>query len=79
MCHHVQDIQNKYAPFFQARCLVFSRNVLKDLLNLVGKMPTVFIFDICNVYVIVAYARLYLQYWGRVKMVDMASKNAVCF
>ena len=33
-----------------------------------------FIFDICNVYEIVAYGWLYSQFSGRVKMVDMALK-----
>ena len=37
-------------------------------------MSVVLIFDIYNVYEIVAYDWLYSQYWGRVKIVDMASK-----
>ena len=37
-------------------------------------MSVVLIFDICNAYEIVAYDWLYSQYWGRLKMVDMASK-----
>ena len=51
----------------------------KDLLNRAGKMSVVLIFNICNAYEIVAYEWLYLPYWGRVKMVDMASKIAVSF
>ena len=37
-------------------------------------MPVVLIFDICNAYEIFASDFLYSQYWGRVKMVDMALK-----
>ena len=67
------------APLFQACCLVFQKNLLKDLLNQdVGKMSVVLVFNICNAYEIVAYEWLYLQYWGQVKMVDMASKIGVC-
>ena len=79
MSHHAQGILNKYAPLFQACCSVFSRNLLKDLLNHAGEISVVLIFDISNVYEIVAYDWLYLKYWGRVKMVDMASKISVCF
>ena len=39
-----------------------------------GEMFVVLIFDICNVYEIIAYDWLYSWYWGRVKMVDVASK-----
>ena len=59
-----------YTPLFQVYCLVFPRNLLKDLLNRVGKMSVVLAFNICNAYEIVAYEWLYLQYWGQVKMVD---------
>ena len=37
-------------------------------------MSVVLIFYICNVYEIAAYDCLYLQYWGQVEIVDMASK-----
>ena len=67
------------APLFQACCLVFQKNLLEDLLNQdVGKMSVVLVFNICNAYEIVAYEWLYLQYWGQVKMVDMASKISMC-
>ena len=33
-----------------------------------------FFFGTCNIYEIVAYDWLYSQYWGQVKMVNMASK-----
>ena len=79
MSHHAQGILSKYAPLFQACCLVFPRNLLKDLLNRASAISVVLIFDISNVYEIVAYDWLYLQYWGRVKIVDMASKIRICF
>ena len=50
------------------------RNLLKDLLNRAGELPVVLIFDICNLYEIVAYDWLYSQYWGQVKIVDNALK-----
>ena len=56
------------------RCSVFPRNLLKDLLNRAGEITSVLISDICNVYEIAAYDWLYLQYLGRVKIVDVASK-----
>ena len=37
-------------------------------------MPVFLIFNISNVYEIVAYDWLYSQGWGRVKMADMALK-----
>ena len=67
------------APLFQACCLVFPKNLLKDLLSQdVGKMSVVLVFNICNAYEIITYEWLYLQYWGQVKMVDMASKIGMC-
>ena len=72
--HHARGILNKYALLFQAYCSVFPRNLLKDLLDSAGEISVVLIFDICNVCEIVAYNWLYSQYWGRVKIVDMASK-----
>ena len=63
-----------YALLFQACCLVSPRKLLKDLLNHAGEMSVVSIFNICNIYEIDAYEWLYLQYWGQVEMVDMASK-----
>ena len=68
-----QNYFTKYAPLFQACCSVFLRNLLKDLLDRAGKISVVLLFDICNVYEIVAYDWLYPQYWCWVKMVDMAS------
>ena len=59
---HTQDILNKYATLFQACCSVFPRNLLKDLLDCAARLPVVLIFDICNVYEIVAYDWLYSQY-----------------
>ena len=53
-----------YAPLFQACCLVFPRNLLKDVLNRAGEVCVVLTFDICNIYEIVAYEWLYLQYCG---------------
>ena len=43
----------------------FPENLLKDLVDRAGEM-SVLIFDICNVYEIVAYDWLYLQYCDRV-------------
>ena len=57
-----QNYLIKYTPLFQACCLVFSRNMYKDLLDRAGEMSVVLIFDICNVYEIVAYDWLYSQY-----------------
>ena len=74
LSHHARGNLNKYAPLFQACCSVFARNILKDLLNSACEMPVVLIFDICNVYGIVAYDWLFSQYSGQVKMVDMALK-----
>ena len=68
-----------YAPLFQASCLVFRRNMLKDLLNCADEMLLVLIFDICNSYEIVTYEWLYLHYWGSVKIIYMASKIGVSF
>ena len=59
-----QNYLIKYTPLFQACCLVFSRNMHKDLLDHPGEMSVVLIFDICNVYETVAYDWLYSQYSG---------------
>ena len=57
------------------RCSVFLRNLLKpNQANRAGKMSAVLISAICNVYEIVTYDLLHSQYWGLIKMVDMASK-----
>ena len=69
MSYHAQDILNKL-------CSIVSRLLFSFR---AGKMSVVLIFNICNAYEIVAYEWLYLQYWGRVKMLDMASKIAVSF
>ena len=61
-------------PLFQACCSVFPRNLLEDLLDRACEMPVILIFDICNVYQIVAYDWLYSQNSGWVKMVDMTLK-----
>ena len=66
LSYHAWGIPNKYAPLFQACCSVFSRNLLKDLLDWAGEMSVVLIFDICNVYEIVAYDWLHSRCWGRV-------------
>ena len=47
---------------------------MQDLLDHAVEMSVVLIFDICNNDEIVAYDWLYLQYWGSVNMVNMASK-----
>ena len=47
------------------------------LLDSACGIPVVLIFDICNVYEIVAYDWLYSQYRGQVKMVDMVLKFLV--
>ena len=39
-----------------------------------GEMSVILIFNIRNVYEVVAYDWRYSQYWGRVKIVDVASK-----
>ena len=44
---------------------------LEDLLDRAGEMFVVHVFDICNVYKIVAYDWLHSQYWGRVKTLGM--------
>ena len=40
--------------------------LLKDQLDRDGEMSVVLLFDICNVYDIVAHDYLYSEYWGRV-------------
>ena len=50
------------------------KTFFKDLLDRAGEMPVFLIFNISNVYEIVAYDWLYSQGWGRVKMADMALK-----
>ena len=46
----VRGILEKYVPLFQACYSVFPRNLLKVLLDRVGKMFAVLIFDIFNIY-----------------------------
>ena len=55
----------------------FLEKFAQDLLDRAGEMFVVFVFDICNVYEIVAYDWLYSQYWDQVKMLDMKHRRLV--
>ena len=74
LSHHAWGILKKYAPLFQACCLIFPRNLLNDLLDRAGEMSVVPIFDICNVYEFVTYDWMHSVLRSDVKMVNMASK-----
>ena len=60
----------------------FLEKFAQDLLDRAGEMFVVLVFDICNIYEIVAfdwlyYDWLYWQYWGQVKILDMKHRRFV--